>query len=264
MRLPPKGFDACLLEIHRALVGVAGFLSKREVEFLALAAACPTAPGEILEIGSYRGRSAIALAKAAALSDWRRVAVVDPLPNVHPMIPGADGRLSALALLEANLTAAGVRDQVTIHQMYSHELAPSWNAPLRLLWIDGDHTYDGAKTDFDLYSPFLNEGAIVAFHDILNVCDCKRVFQEDVLDSPRFGACGFVGSIGWSQYLGASNRSTPYAAQKAKLSRRLAALARFEPQSTRSSRAKRMHYRFHRWFIPHQAVSPQRWLRQVA
>ena len=34
------------------------------------------------------------------------------------------------------------------------------------LFIDGDHTYEGVKKDFDMYHPMVREGGIVAFHDI--------------------------------------------------------------------------------------------------
>jgi glycosyltransferase involved in cell wall biosynthesis/GT2 family glycosyltransferase/predicted O-methyltransferase YrrM len=34
------------------------------------------------------------------------------------------------------------------------------------LFIDGDHTYQGVKGDYDLYEQFLNENSIVGFHDI--------------------------------------------------------------------------------------------------
>jgi len=35
------------------------------------------------------------------------------------------------------------------------------------LLIDGDHSYDGVKTDFDLYSPLMSPGGLIAFHDIM-------------------------------------------------------------------------------------------------
>jgi len=35
------------------------------------------------------------------------------------------------------------------------------------LFIDGDHTYEGVKRDFEMYSPLVREGGIVAFHDIV-------------------------------------------------------------------------------------------------
>lgn len=34
------------------------------------------------------------------------------------------------------------------------------------LFIDGDHTYEGVKKDFEMYSQLVNETGIIAFHDI--------------------------------------------------------------------------------------------------
>jgi len=45
-----------------------------------------------------------------------------------------------------------------------------------LLFIDGDHTYEGVKQDWEMYSPFVAEGGIVVFHDIVEhtaVPDCQ-------------------------------------------------------------------------------------------
>jgi cephalosporin hydroxylase len=36
-----------------------------------------------------------------------------------------------------------------------------------VLFIDGDHTYDGVKQDFEMYSTLVRDGGIVAFHDIV-------------------------------------------------------------------------------------------------
>ena len=38
---------------------------------------------------------------------------------------------------------------------------------LDLLFIDGDHTYEGVKSDFEMYAPLARDGALIAFHDIL-------------------------------------------------------------------------------------------------
>lgn len=37
---------------------------------------------------------------------------------------------------------------------------------LDFLFIDGDHTYEGVKRDFENYAHFMNEHGITAFHDI--------------------------------------------------------------------------------------------------
>jgi hypothetical protein len=35
------------------------------------------------------------------------------------------------------------------------------------LFIDGDHTYEGVKKDFEMYSPLIRKGGFIAFHDIV-------------------------------------------------------------------------------------------------
>ncbi len=37
---------------------------------------------------------------------------------------------------------------------------------LDFLFIDGDHTYLGVKQDFEMYSPLVRKGGLIAFHDI--------------------------------------------------------------------------------------------------
>jgi predicted O-methyltransferase YrrM len=45
---------------------------------------------------------------------------------------------------------------------------------LDFLFIDGDHTYEGIKEDFRLYSKIVKKGGIIALHDIVN-SDIKGV-----------------------------------------------------------------------------------------
>jgi cephalosporin hydroxylase len=40
------------------------------------------------------------------------------------------------------------------------------NNTVDFLFIDGDHTYEGVKQDFNMYKEFVSEGGIIAFHDI--------------------------------------------------------------------------------------------------
>ena len=35
------------------------------------------------------------------------------------------------------------------------------------LLIDGDHSYEGVKRDWELYEPLVTPGGLIAFHDIL-------------------------------------------------------------------------------------------------
>jgi predicted O-methyltransferase YrrM len=63
---------------------------------------------------------------------------------------------------------------------------------LDLLFIDGDHSYEGVKSDFDMYSPFVRSGGLVAFHDILSphVCDYwgevkSHYRHKEIVDDPN-------------------------------------------------------------------------------
>lgn len=47
-----------------------------------------------------------------------------------------------------------------------------------VLFIDGDHTYDGVKKDFEMYSPLVNKNGIIAFHDIVVVPPEKELNVE--------------------------------------------------------------------------------------
>ena len=33
--------------------------------------------------------------------------------------------------------------------------------------IDGDHTYEGVKQDFEMYSPLVRDGGLIGFHDVV-------------------------------------------------------------------------------------------------
>jgi len=54
---------------------------------------------------------------------------------------------------------------------------------LSFLFIDGDHTYEGVKKDFEMYSPLVKKDEIIAFHDIVPHppeigCEVSRFWNE--------------------------------------------------------------------------------------
>ena len=54
---------------------------------------------------------------------------------------------------------------------------------LDFLFIDGDHTYEGVKKDFEMYSPLVRNGGIIAFHDICphppeKKCEVSKFWNE--------------------------------------------------------------------------------------
>ena len=47
------------------------------------------------------------------------------------------------------------------------------------LFIDGDHSYDGVKLDFDLYSTILNENGVIVIHDTDENYEENLIVTED-------------------------------------------------------------------------------------
>jgi predicted O-methyltransferase YrrM len=50
------------------------------------------------------------------------------------------------------------------------------NAKIDFLMIDGDHTYEGVKADFEIYSKFVRKGGVIAFHDIIDTPLHRELF----------------------------------------------------------------------------------------
>jgi predicted O-methyltransferase YrrM len=65
------------------------------------------------------------------------------------------------------------------------------NEKLDVLFIDGDHTYEGVKKDFELYSPFVRSGGLIAFHDIVDArkldptCNVN-LFWNEIKDNYKY------------------------------------------------------------------------------
>lgn len=260
----PEGFNSFAEDLLRQVENVEGYLAPNEMRFLALLAACPTAEGEILEIGSFKGKSTIILAKAAELSGSSTVNAVDPMTAPSETDPDLRGDDSSFADFQKNIKAQDVDGKIQFHQMFSCELAKTWDKPLRLLWIDGDHTYEGTKLDFDGFAPHLSDKAIVAIHDVLHEFEGGiRVFMEDILLSPHFGACGFCGSIAWAQHLSDESEVALYREQKLSLYKKLGRLVPFIVFNKQLKGFEKKKYKFFRSMVPHGAADPQKWLETI-
>jgi predicted O-methyltransferase YrrM len=118
----------------------------------------------IMEIGTARGGTLFALTRVAA-------------PDAHLIsldLPGGTwggGYPWWKVRLYRSLALSGQR--IDLIRADSHSAA-SLDAvqqalgtqKLDVLFIDGDHTYAGAKQDFEQYGPLVRQGGIIAFHDI--------------------------------------------------------------------------------------------------
>jgi hypothetical protein len=240
-----------------------GFLTEREARFLALAAACSPAQGVILEIGSFKGKSTVGLASIVRRYGLPPMVAVDPHSAPAVTDFGHGLQQSSWDDFRASLRNAGVEDAVEVHRAFSRDLARGWDRPIRFLWIDGDHTYRGAKEDMDLFRRHLADGAIVALHDVLHTFEGPvRVFVEDLLASDQFGPAGLCGSIGWAQYR--PRDGAKWQDARRGLARRASRLIPFVRRGEELTGLTKLRYKLLRSLVPHAAPDPAAWVRAVS
>jgi len=254
----PADLETVLNEAWEETRKVPGHLGENEARFLGLLAACAPARGAIVEIGSFKGRSTVMLAKVASRYSFGPVVAIDPHNSPILLDHQANPEASSYQDFLDFINAAGVSNHVESHLAYSTDVASFWNRPIRLLWIDGDHSYEGAKKDLDGFFPHLVSLGIVAFHDALNAFPGPiRVFVEDVLGSDRFGPAGFVHSIAWAQFRPEDGHA--FREQRSSLARRASRLIPFVESGSELYGMAKRRYKLNRFRVPHSAIDPRDW-----
>lgn len=163
-----------------ACVGaVDGLLSEAEAQLL-FDLAAGARDGCIVEIGTFHGKSTVALALGARAGSGARVYAIDPfLP--YTGMTGRQFEAAEKAKLLENLLLAGVSEDVWLLHLPSVQVARAWSAPIAFLWIDGDHSYEGVRADFAAWRPHVVPGGLVAFHDSRNPRFQVGAFLADLL-----------------------------------------------------------------------------------
>jgi Predicted O-methyltransferase len=119
-------------------------------------------PTKVLEIGTFQGGTLCILARLAAP---RAIIISIDLPGGE----FGGGQSKIRSLLYHAFGKSLQRMHLIRGDSHSEEIAARVRGitqSLDLLFIDGDHTYEGVKHDFLSYSPLIRKGGIVAFHDI--------------------------------------------------------------------------------------------------
>lgn len=169
--------------------GVEGWLEPKQALALFIAAKSVIGtlrPACIVEIGSHYGLSTIFL--AGAVKDHGHVIAIDPwLPggqrfqkfwrNVHglPVEPFMGTSAQAAAELEFRY--------------------------IDMLYIDGSHEEEAVQCDFDLWTPRLRVGGILAMHDVhfskgVDVEGPGQVVIKEIFGNPQWGGFVRIGKSG--------------------------------------------------------------------
>lgn len=178
LQLEPPEFED---HHHERLRHIEGWRYRQDLALLYLLARDIRGSEAVLEIGSYRGLATTALALGV-----RDAVTTTPLHAVDPHTgdrqdleqSGLHGKPSEAAF-RANIAGAGVAELVTPHVMTSDQLAEEWDgSPLRVLFIDGWHSYDAVRRDIENWVPLLTDGGVVLIDDYHNYDDVRRAVDN--------------------------------------------------------------------------------------
>lgn len=164
---------------------VQGFLDPIEGYALHLLAAFGPGEGCVTEIGSLYGRSTCYLAAGCMLNGRGTVHAVDTFEGSPEHQPGqraeqADIKATGTTFKTfiRNLATHGLETRVRPVKARSLDAAAAWSGDIRLLFIDGDHSYEATRDDFRAWSPFVCPGGVVAFHDVSTWEGVTRFYEE--------------------------------------------------------------------------------------
>lgn len=155
---------------------VTGFMPADEGHTLYTTALAYLGGGIGVEIGTYCGKSTLFLG-AAARQTGGLVYTVDHHHGSEEhqagweyhdttMVDSVTGLFDTLPTLRHTLDAAGLDEHVVAIIGRSPVVARGWRTPLRLLFIDGGHTEEAAKHDFDGWAPWVGVGGALVIHDV--------------------------------------------------------------------------------------------------
>jgi predicted O-methyltransferase YrrM len=119
----------------------------------------------VVELGVYEGSSARVL--CAAMEPEAELHLVDPFVDERgwALLPGWSATPTATRLA---VRRAARRDgpRIRWHVVRSQDVGRAWTGgEVDLVFIDGDHSPEGCREDWDVWHPHVRPGGAVAFHD---------------------------------------------------------------------------------------------------
>lgn len=165
-------------ELLKQAEAAKGFMPKDEglALYEAALASSQTASGQLLEVGSYCGKSAIYIGAAAQQID-RNLFCVDHHHGSEENQAGWEhhdpdlvnpetGRMDTLPHFRNNIHKADLENAVIAIVGDSVTVAKAWNTPLCFLFIDGGHGQEPAHNDFDAWTPHISKSGTLCIHDV--------------------------------------------------------------------------------------------------
>jgi predicted O-methyltransferase YrrM len=151
-----------------------------------------SAGGVLLEVGSYLGASTIFLAAAAKeIGNGAKVHCVDTWENQGM----TEGFRDTWSDFQENTKL--YKSYIVTHRGNSIEIAQTFAGQINLLFLDGDHSYEGCRLDVENWLPHLKPGGLVIMHDYGWAEGVQKVVHEVI--KPRATREGNLPNLYWAR-----------------------------------------------------------------
>jgi glycosyltransferase involved in cell wall biosynthesis/predicted O-methyltransferase YrrM len=157
-------------DVRSVVEKVEGFMVPGQEEFLFNKVRSLPNDAVIVEIGSFKGRSTVAMGHAC-IGTNRRIYSIDTWD-------GSDSDFSErqfFDIWQENVQKSGISQYVTPLRGYSHDILNRWyeltaESNIDFIFIDGSHQYLDVLKDYNLSFPLVKNGGWIAFHDVVHTC----------------------------------------------------------------------------------------------
>lgn len=169
---------------------IEGWLMEGQEKWLFKRARALPNSANIVEIGSYKGRSTCCLGFGCRGTE-KRVFAIDRFDG-GPDLP----RYNSYEDFCTHVKRCGLSEYIEPVVGISSEIAKTWSKPIRFLFVDGSHLYEDVLRDFESFFPHVVSGGTVAFHDVHeNHPGVVNAWHGTI--KRRLASVGFCSSIGF-------------------------------------------------------------------
>ena len=190
-----------------------GWLHDGEAAYLSqLAGSVAGLKGEFLEVGSFQGRSSVAIGtvvkrlnghlycidiwnkKMAGKDEVERQKIREEYRKMPASLMQRYFEGDMYHIFTENIKKWGLDNTIIPFVGFSSVIRKTWKIPLRFIFIDGNHDYEHVKEDC-LWKKFLVIGGIICFHDYRPRGEVMHTVKEEMDNDRDFEGIGLARSV---------------------------------------------------------------------
>jgi hypothetical protein len=183
---------------------IEGWLTLAQAERLRAAASRERPAGAVVEIGSFRGRSTVVLARWAG-----SVIAIDPHAGSDRGPREIEGDAARgeedLRVFRENVEAAGMADRVRHVRKFSSDAQGDVDGPISLLFVDGAHRLGPARADVVEWGGRVAPGGTMLVHDAFSSVGVTLALLSAVAGRGEWRYVGRTGSLAEYRRVGAAS-----------------------------------------------------------